>query len=308
MKTRIILVGVLLLLLGRGLGAKAEQTELSTVMQIKALQVELLTTQDTAQQIAIIAQMRALLPNDVTREPTHSLDQGGETCFDATLLNGPLPFFVSGTTIGYTSDYSALGLGPLTPPCWDGYYNETLTGTGPDVVYQFFPPVSALYRISLCNSDFDTGLLIYNANCPPSNPGDYICGNDDFCGVTTFQSEISALALSPSQPIYIVVDGWDGASGNYNLEIAFAETGGPANDNCFGAQFVEPFSPVTGNTSTATPDAVPDCGTSITAPGVWYLTIGTGNTMTAHTCFGASYDTKINIYTGDCGSDLCHGQ
>ncbi|MBL0063379.1 MAG: hypothetical protein IPP40_18315 [bacterium] len=27
--------------------------------------------------------------------------------------------------------------------------------------------------------------------------------------------------------------------------------------------------------------------------------------MTAHTCFGASYDTKINIYTGDCTAPIC---
>lgn len=305
MKTWIILVGILLLLLGREFGASAGQVEESTLMQIKALQIELLTATDPARQIEIKTQILDLVPQEEVRVPAGHLDQGGESCLEATLLTGPIPIVISGTTSGFANDYSVLGVGPLAPPCWEGYYDEILTANGPDVVYQFFPPVEGIYRISLCNSDFDTGLLIYNSNCPPTNPVDLICGNDDYCGVTSFQSEVSAIPLSPSQPVYIVVDGWNGSEGNYTLEIDFAGGGSPANDNCSGAQFVEPFSPVTGNTTLATLDTIPDCGTSISAPGVWFVTTGTGNTMTAHTCFGASYDTRINVYTGDCAVPVC---
>ena len=59
---------------------------------------------------------------------------------------------------------------------------------------------------------------------------------------------------------------------------------------------------------------VPFCGTSVTAPGVWYTVIGTGNTMTASTCNdgnpatgGAGYDTKISVYCADCEVNECIG-
>jgi hypothetical protein len=53
-----------------------------------------------------------------------------------------------------------------------------------------------------------------------------------------------------------------------------------------------------------------DCGTSVTAPGVWYTVEGTGNTMTASTCIGggdANYDTKISVYCADCEVKECIG-
>ncbi len=306
MKTRIILVAVLLLLLGQEFGAQAEQAADSQVMRIKALQVELLSTRDAERQISIKRELAEMLSRDTDRVPHGRLDQGGESWFDATTLPPDPSISASGTTMGYASDFNVADLEFPPNPCWQGYFDQFLTCSGPDVTYLYTAPLSGLYHISICNSDYDTGLLVYTPNPgPPENPTDLICGNDDFCGVTGFQSEIPALPLVAGQQILIVVDGWNGGAGNYLLEITFTEGGGPANDNCSGAQFVEPFSPVTGNTTEATNDIVPDCGTSISAPGVWYVTTGTGNTMTAHTCFGASYDTKINVYTGDCTAPIC---
>jgi subtilisin-like proprotein convertase family protein len=61
------------------------------------------------------------------------------------------------------------------------------------------------------------------------------------------------------------------------------------------------------------PDA-PLCGTSITAPGVWYSVVGTGNTMTASTCNdgnpgtgSADYDSKLNVYCKGCDELACVG-
>ena len=71
-----------------------------------------------------------------------------------------------------------------------------------------------------------------------------------------------------------------------------------------------------GSTVTATLDPVPNqsCGTSVTAPGVWYQVEGTGNTMTASTCDdgdpstgSANYDTKISVFCADCDHLLCIG-
>jgi hypothetical protein len=69
-----------------------------------------------------------------------------------------------------------------------------------------------------------------------------------------------------------------------------------------------------GTTSGATLDEPPElfCDTSVTAPGVWFTVIGTGNTMTASTCNdgnsatgSADYDTKISIYCADCDDPTC---
>jgi hypothetical protein len=87
----------------------------------------------------------------------------------------------------------------------------------------------------------------------------------------------------------------------------------PDNDLCENAEPLDvgPGGEVTvmGDTLAATFDGVPTCGTSNTAPGVWYSVIGNGNTMTATTCNQADFDTKISIFCGDCpeggGSDCC---
>jgi hypothetical protein len=53
---------------------------------------------------------------------------------------------------------------------------------------------------------------------------------------------------------------------------------------------------------------VPACGTSISAPGVWYVVQGTGFTMEVNTCHASSnYDTKLNVYSGSCDALVCVG-
>ncbi|RZW55539.1 MAG: T9SS type A sorting domain-containing protein, partial [Flavobacteriaceae bacterium] len=63
---------------------------------------------------------------------------------------------------------------------------------------------------------------------------------------------------------------------------------------------------VTGSTAEATTDNQAFCGTSNTAPGVWYKFAGDGSEVTASLC-GSSYDTKISVYRGSCGSLVCEG-
>ena len=79
----------------------------------------------------------------------------------------------------------------------------------------------------------------------------------------------------------------------------------PPNDMCANAIAVACGSTVTGNTNTATLDGpATSCpGTSV-APDVWYTITGTGTAITVSLC-GSAYDTKIEIYTGACGSLIC---
>ncbi|MFZ5432244.1 MAG: hypothetical protein ACOZB3_00575 [Calditrichota bacterium] len=172
--------------------------------------------------IALTAQK--IIPDVASQVPAHrgsqTLDQGGEDCFSAfnlTLAGYVVPFSISGFTDDALNDYDCSLFGPLPPPCWDGWYDQFQSCAGGDVVYRWTAPANGDYTFSLCGSDFDTGLLIFNPACPPT-PGDYLCGNDDQCGL---QSEVS-LPLIAGQEVLIVVDGYSGASGLYTLTVAQA--------------------------------------------------------------------------------------
>ena len=77
-----------------------------------------------------------------------------------------------------------------------------------------------------------------------------------------------------------------------------------ANDDCSGAVAVLCGSITSGTTVGAALDTEVDCPMPLTAPGVWYAFVGTGAMVSADVCT-ASYDTKLYVYTGTCGSLTC---
>jgi hypothetical protein len=86
---------------------------------------------------------------------------------------------------------------------------------------------------------------------------------------------------------------------------------GPANDLCENALTVSCGDIVNGTTINATEDSAvaPECDTTVTAPGVWYTysdTSGFASDITITTCSAnTDYDTKISVYSGDCGALVC---
>jgi hypothetical protein len=81
----------------------------------------------------------------------------------------------------------------------------------------------------------------------------------------------------------------------------------PPNDLCSDAIPLSCGASIEGTTVLATFDNVGTCGTSNTAPGVWYTVSGTGQPVTVSTCTAASYDTKISVFSGSCGALTCVG-
>jgi hypothetical protein len=84
----------------------------------------------------------------------------------------------------------------------------------------------------------------------------------------------------------------------------------PVNDECAGALSIDCGETVVGETNTATFDAAaPVCVTGITAPGVWYVFDDTSGLLTDYTLSmcdgGTDYDSKITVYSGDCGALAC---
>jgi len=120
---------------------------------------------------------------------------------DGVLTGMALPITVPGSTSGADDTF-----GPLS--CSPG---------GADRVYEFQPPATGNYTISLCGSTFDTLLEVRGCSCDPLAAGASIVGcNDDACGSA---SRLAPVSLDASATYYIVVDGWNGSTGAYTLTI-----------------------------------------------------------------------------------------
>lgn len=79
----------------------------------------------------------------------------------------------------------------------------------------------------------------------------------------------------------------------------------PVNDLCAGAININCGQTIASTTAAATSDAVATCITTLnTAPGVWYSMAGDGSLTTLSLC-GSSYDTKIGVFSGSCGTFTC---
>ena len=183
------------------------------------------------------------------------------------------------------------------------------SNTAPGVWYKV--NFDGLLTASTCNqANYDTKLSVYDGSCGALG---CVAGNDDTAGCSGFTTELTWGGDGTDQ--LLLVHGFGSAEGDFDLTLTCAESA--ENDDCEDA--IGPLavgSVTSGSTTTATVDEPPslDCGTAVTAPGVWYSVVGTGNTMTASTCNdgdpstgGANYDTKISVYCADCEVNECIG-
>jgi len=122
--------------------------------------------------------------------------QGGDTIDDAVSI--ALPYTGSGSTEGYTDDYDE--------EC-------PYTGsTSPDVVYTFTPDTDMVIEIDLLGSAYDTKVYVYDADM------NLVACNDDFH--PDYTSRIENVGVIGGVPHYIVIDGYSGAYGEYNIFCA----------------------------------------------------------------------------------------
>jgi len=133
--------------------------------------------------------------------------QGGDLIGDAYVITD-LPFTDGGTTEGYNNDYEE------TCP---------YEGTAPDVVYSYTPDSNETVHISLCRSDYDTKLFVYEND--QYNP--IGCSDDDypFCGDDGFRSRLWALDFLAGNTYYIIIDGCVTEMGVYTLDIFYPYDG-----------------------------------------------------------------------------------
>jgi hypothetical protein len=81
------------------------------------------------------------------------------------------------------------------------------------------------------------------------------------------------------------------------------------NDDCSGAVDVGTLpASVAGDCTGASNDNAPACGDNAEdrpAKNLWYTVTGTGNTLKASLCGGASFDTRMSVFAGDCSNLVC---
>ncbi|MFO1200874.1 MAG: GEVED domain-containing protein, partial [Burkholderiaceae bacterium] len=215
-----------------------------------------------------------------------------DNCGSATVIaNGTF----GGSTVNATNDGSA--------SCDPGGVSSR------DVWYSYTATASGQLDINTCGSAIDTVVSVY-ASCG----GAEIACNDN-CGGSPCGGPSSCLsiAVTSGSTYKIRVSDKGGAAGSFTLTTTFAIAG----DTCATAVAIACPSSTSGTTVGATLDSgLPDCApvspspgnnggnVTVSAAGVWYVLAGNGQTVTADTLV-SSYDTRLNVYTGTCGSLTC---
>ena len=179
--------------------------------------------------------LQASAPMTLTTRLHSAERQGGDTCGTAMVITA-LPFADTGTTAGYVDDYDEAC--PYTG------------STSPDVVYEYSPTADQLVDVFLCNSGYDTKVFVYEDTCPNGvscKDDAYYCeelGND-------YRSYLSCVLMRAGHTYYIVVDGYGGESGTYDLTVTEG-----ACDGCPGnSLFEQPVIGTNGDWAAANADA-----------------------------------------------------
>jgi hypothetical protein len=120
----------------------------------------------------------------------------GDTVADPFIVNS-MPFTATGNTCSFVNDYD---------------YACPYTGsTSADVVYKYVPAWNTSIQVDLCNSTYDTKVYVF-----ANTVGNVIACNDDYC---SWQSQISNVPVTAGNTYYIVVDGYGGSCGNYEMHV-----------------------------------------------------------------------------------------
>lgn len=113
-----------------------------------------------------------------------------------------LPFTDVGTNVGMGDDWLVQG------------------SQGADYTYMLTLSSTTMLDITLCSelTDYDTKLEVFtaDANCIETTTGNY--NDDNTCGINGLHSSLFGIQLTPGT-YYIVVDGYSGQEGNYEINI-----------------------------------------------------------------------------------------
>lgn len=165
-----------------------------------------------------------------------------------------------------------------------------------DVWYRYQPSLDGPVSISLCGSDFDTTLSVFDG-CGGTA---IACNNDtQIPCANPLSSSIDCLELDAGQIYYIRIAGVGGTTGDYDLVITGCV---PENDDCANALPLTEAASVTGFTSYATDSGAERC-VAVDAVDVWYAYTAPATQTVQFTICDANSDTTLSIFDG-CGGSL----
>lgn len=170
-----------------------------------------------------------------------------------------------------------------------------------DIWFEFTAPASYTATVTTCNTaTYDTRLSVWSGSC-----GALVSEgcNDDLFGTCSGNTSQLDVALVAGTQYWVRVAGFNTATGMGDLLVTGPP---PPPDECVDADPITPDVPEPIDTTVATTTAAPDfsCaagGGDLLSPDLWYTFTATDDYMaTASTCGTVDYDSKIEVYSGDC--------
>jgi len=206
---------------------------------------------------------------------------------DLGTITCPNTISIPGSTVGATSHCTVSSAGDHT-------YQFTVVG-----------PVDV--TIATCTSGYDTEIHLFNLANGDCNAG-AIGSNDDggACGGNTSLLTMNGLA---SGTYVVVVEGWNGSEGDYDLDITTSNCPVPpatADDAWPGLDLGTLSCPSTFNQLGSTAGAVQDCGVSSSGDHIYQFSVVGPIDVDITLCNGGTtYDTEIHLFdlaNGDCAA------
>ncbi|MFC2029726.1 SdrD B-like domain-containing protein [Chloroflexota bacterium] len=148
----------------------------------------------------------------------------GDECALADYELDTLPYGASNDTTIMTDDYDLA----LAGQCAGGGTQYSQTGTGPDVVYQLATNVTCGLNVNLDPESADLSLYVLSPDCGAVAAN---CLGVDDAGLSGDAEDV-AFTAAAGQNYYVIVDGWNGDAGGFDLTIT--ET------TATGCQLVDP--------------------------------------------------------------------
>jgi len=175
-----------------------------------------------------------------------------------------------------------------------------------DVWYDYTATCTGILTVSTCGTAaFNTRLAVYDAPssacaCPTDNSGLVTC-DDNTSGCSSNTSEVVISAVT-GNCYKVRLGGVSGAQGTGTINVSCTP-----NDECANARTVAANSTTSGSTrNTNIDNGLPTCGPAVVSPGVWFRVVGNGNRLTASTCTGTLFNTRLSVFTGTgCNSLTC---
>jgi len=128
---------------------------------------------------------------------------------------------------GQTVTFNTLNMTPSANPPENGTCTFLTWGDSRDIWYAFTPSEGGIVEINLCNSDYDTSVVVYTGTCAALNR---IACDDDTCG-STYESIITGLSVSAGTTYFIRIGGWQADAGPGSMTITLEPIAG----GCDGA-------------------------------------------------------------------------